>query len=304
MSARKQVLATILVTIALAAGMAESQYEFGTPVNLGPVVNSSANDGSPKISADGLELYFHSNRPGGSGGIDLWVSKRPTKDAAWGASVNLGPTVNSAANEMAPTISADGLELYFVDYQAPRPGGSGKSDIWVTRRQTKSGEWGQPVNLGPVVNSPGEEITPEISFDGLELYFETDRPGGLGSDDLWVSKRATTRSEWTSPVWLGQTINSPGMDHCPNITSGGLTLFYDNTPPGATVGDLMVTSRTTPQGEWGQPVNLGHVASDHWASSISADGLTLYYSAARPGGSGGNDIWQVPITLNGSPVTK
>lgn len=281
-----------------------TQYSFGTPVNLGPKINSEKSEGSPRVSADGLELYFNSGRDGGFGGVDIWVSTRPTTDAEWGEAVNLGPIVNSPANEIAPTISADGLELYFSDYRAHRPGGIGKSDIWVTRRHTKTSEWGEPVNLGPLVNTPADEITPDISADGLELYFETDRPGGLGSDDLWVAKRATKNDDWGSPVWLGESINGVGMDHCPNITSDGLTLFYDYTPPGEKVGNLIVTRRSTLQDKWGEPVDLGCPVSGHFASSISSDGKTLYFASNYPGGVGANDIWQVPIRLNGKPVSK
>ena len=225
------------------------------------------------------------------------MSKRPTKDAPWGQAENLGPAVNSGAAEISPAISADGLELYFADYRAPRPGGVGKSDIWVTTRPTRNAPWGPPVNIGPLANSPAEEITPEISHDGLELYFESDRSGGLGMDDLWVARRATRNDAWGRAVWVGATINAPGNDHCPNLTSDGLTMFYDNTPAGTTVGNLMVTTRATTGSDWGKPANLGHGASDHWASSIAGDGTMLYFASTRPGGSGGNDIWQVPITL-------
>ena len=281
-----------------------AQYSFGSPVNLGPRINSAQADGSPRISADGLELYFNSNRPGGFGGQDIWVATRPTVNVEWGEPVNLGPIVNSSANEIAPTMSADGLELYFADYGAPRPGGVGKSDLWVTRRRTRASAWGEPVNLGTPVNTAAEEITPEISTDGLELYFETDRPGGLGSDDLWVARRATRADDWGAPVWLGKAINGEGMDHCPNITSDGLTLFFDKNAPGENVGDLMVTRRATLRDNWGPPINLGRGLSTHFASSISSDGTTLYFASACPGGSGGNDIWQVPILLNGKPVSK
>ena len=288
----KQLISIILVvTLVLAAEMAKADFIFGTPTNLGPMVNSSANEGSPNISADGLELYFNSNRPGGSGGNDLWVSTRATTDDEWGEAVNLGPLVNSSAAEGGPTISHDGLTLYFHDWGAPRPGGQGKSDLWVTTRATKDDAWGEPVNLGPTINSPEQDGTPVISADGLELYFESDRPGGFGIDDLLVTKRATTQDDWGTPVNLGSTVNSADWEHCANISSDGLTLFFDLGVP----GDLMVTTRATLDDDWGEPVNLGHAESDHYASCISADGATLYFASKRPGGSGGNDIWQVPI---------
>jgi Tol biopolymer transport system component len=286
----------LAAVMALTAAVAQADWVFGTPLNLGPLVNSAGAEGSPEVTADGLELYFNSDRPGGFGNADVWVSKRPTKDAPWGQAENLGPVVNTAGAEISPCISADGLELYFSDYRAPRPGGAGKGDIWVTTRSTRNAPWGPPVNLGPIVNGPGEEVTPEVSHDGLELYFESDRPGGLGLDDLWVARRASTKEAWGRPVWVGATLNAAGNDHCPNLTADGLTLFYDATPVGTTVGDLMVTERATLSSDWGKPVNLGHGPSDHWASSIAADGTVLYFASTRPGGSGGNDIWQVPVT--------
>jgi Tol biopolymer transport system component len=281
----------VILTLALVARVAKAEVIFGTPTNLGPMVNSSANEGSPHISADGLELYFHSDRPGGYGDADIWVSTRATTDDEWGEAVNLGPVVNSSAAEVAPSISTDGLTLYFCDWGAPRPGGQGKSDLWVTTRATKDDAWGEPVNLGPTVNSPEQDGTPVISADGLELYFESDRPGGFGSDDLLVAKRATTQDDWGTPVNPGSTLNSADWEHCPTISSDGLTLFFDLGVP----GDLMVTTRATLGDDWGKPVNLGHAESDHYASCISADGATLYFASKWPGGSGGNDIWQMPI---------
>jgi hypothetical protein len=95
------------------------------------------------------------------------------------------------------------------------------------------------------------------------------------------------------------------MDHCPNITSDGLTLFYDQNVPGEdAVGDLMVTRRAMVRDAWGPPINLGRGLSIHYASSISFDGTMLYYASTAPGGSGGNDVWQVPVYLNGKPVSK
>ncbi|MCP4260056.1 MAG: DUF4440 domain-containing protein [Planctomycetes bacterium] len=273
----------LVLTLALAAEVANADFTFGEPVNLGPTVNTSAGEGSPSISADGLELYW------GIG--DLWVTTRATTEDNWGEPVNLGPIVNSSAAEVAPTISADGLELYFCDWGAPRPGGVGEVDLWVTTRPTKDDEWGEPVNLGPTVNSSAFEGTPEISSDGLELYFESDRPGGYGLDDIYMTTRATTEDDWGEPVNLGPIVNGSLWEHCPTISADGLTLFFDLDIP----GDLMVTRRATKDDDWGEPVNLGHSASGHWASDISADDSTLYFTSDHDGGQGDSDIWQAPI---------
>jgi uncharacterized protein (TIGR02246 family) len=270
----------------------------GTPSNLGPIVNSPSSELTPSISGDGLELYFGSDRPGGYGDSDIWVATRPTTDDKWGEAVNLGPVVNSSAAEGGPTISHDGLTLYFSDFNSPRPGGHGEVDLWVTTRATKDDPWEEPVNLGPTVNSPKNDVDGSISDDGLELYFMSNRSGGYGSYDLWFTTRATTEDDWGTPMNLGPTLNSSNSEHCPSISADGLTLFYDitvKTADGKRIGDLMVTQRATKDDDWGEPVNLGHAASDHFSPSLSADGSTLFFWADRPGGSGEFDIWQVPV---------
>jgi len=154
-------------------------------VNLGPIVNTSADDVDACVSSDGLSLYIESFREGGHGSTDLWVSKRETLSDPWGEPVNLGPTVNTEASEGAPDISVDGRVLFFSDFFGSRPGGQGGSDIWVTMRATTSDPWEEPKNLGPAVNSSANDQGPNISADGSILYFFSTRPGGLGIFDLW-----------------------------------------------------------------------------------------------------------------------
>ena len=151
--------------------------------------------------------------------------------------------------------------------------------------------FGTPTNLGPIVTDPSVNSSPSISADGLELYFSSDRPGGYGLNDIYVTTRATTEDDWGTPVNLGSIVNSSLWEHCPSISADGLALFFDLDIP----GDLMVTRRATKDDDWGEPVNLGHSASDHWASDISADGSTLYFMSDRPGGYGILDLWQAPI---------
>jgi beta-lactamase regulating signal transducer with metallopeptidase domain len=202
---------------------------WGSPVNLGPTVNTSAFEGAPCISADGLELYFVSDRPGGSGDNDLWVTMRKTKDDPWTTLVNLGPTVNSSAAENGPSISADGLSLYFI---SRRPGGLGRTDIWVTTRKTKDDHWEIPVNLGPMVNSSNGEDCPSISTDGLSLYFALNRTGGFGRNDIWVTMRKTKNEPWSTPINLGPTVNTPHNEYDVDISSDGSTLYFVSDRPG------------------------------------------------------------------------
>ena len=155
---------------------------WGTPVKLGPPVNSSSLEVRPIISADGLSLYFASVQAGGYG-VDICVTTRETIDDDWGGPSNLGPTINTPQDELAASMSFDGLLLYF--YSRNRPGGYGGYDIWVSTRQTKDADWGEPMNLGPPVNSSSNDACPYISADGLMLLFNSNRPGGVGGEDIW-----------------------------------------------------------------------------------------------------------------------
>jgi hypothetical protein len=151
------------------------------PVNLGSIVNSSSNEWTQSISADGLELYFSSWRPGGLGDADLWITTRATIEDEWTAPVNLGPTINSSSDDVNPSISTDGLCLFFFSV---RPGGYGSRDIWVTTRASRDDDWREPVNLGPPVNTSSMDQGASFSPDGSALFFCSNRPGGHGTLDL------------------------------------------------------------------------------------------------------------------------
>lgn len=150
-----------------------------TPSNLGSPPNSSARESQPAVIASPTRLYFSSNRPGGYGGYDIWVS---TYSGGWQAPVNLGPGVNTAANEYGPTVTADGLKMYFG---SDRAGGYGDYDIYVATYT--GGSWGNVQNLGLPVNSAAMDAHPFVTGDGQFLYFASNRAGGYGGWDIWYS---------------------------------------------------------------------------------------------------------------------
>jgi len=280
-----------------------ADFTFGRPVNLGPNINSSSVEIDPSISADGLELFFESRRPGGHGPADIYVSRRASKDDPWGPCTNIGAPVNTAHYAQAPSISADGLTLFFSAYN--RPGGYGSDDLWVTTRKTKDDPWEEPVNLGATVNTSTYDWMPSISADGLVLFFMSGRAGGFGGNDLWFTSRATKNDPWGSPVNLGAPINSSLNEAFPDISADGRMLFFSDhmlgpfRPGGCGGQDIWVTTRATTNDPWGEPMNLGPVInSSDWEFSpnISADGSTLYFSSGPPvGGDNNCDIWQAPI---------
>jgi len=297
---KKTILLVLALLTAPATNIVNADFTFGTPVNLGPAINTSDEEAEPSISADGLELFFCGSRPGGSGNWDIWIATRATTDVDWGEPVNLGPSVNSSANDLQATISADGLELYFA---SKRSDGFGTYDAWVTRRETKGDDWDPPVNLGPPFNTSSKDFA-TISANGLELYITSDCTGSFGSTDLWVSTRATTEDDWGNPVNLGPIVNSPYSEGRPKISADGLVLFFsDGTtnqrPDGFGDSDIWMTMRKTRGAAWSEPVNLGSAVNTPYidrGASPSADGSILYFCSNRPGGMGEVlDLWQVSI---------
>ncbi len=210
---------------------------WGPPENLGPAINSPAREQSPKISTDGLSLYFNSNRSGnyttGAWG-DIWVTRRITVSAPWGTPVNLGPVINSPAHVFGPSISSDGLSLFFG---AEFTGGLGNDDIWISTRATPESPWQQPMNLGPMVNSSAHDGGPSISADGLVLFFSgygmaPHRSGGYGNADIWMTRRSSVSDSWGGAVNLGPTMNTSSYDFFPCIAADGSTLYFMSDRPG------------------------------------------------------------------------
>jgi hypothetical protein len=172
-------------------------------------------------------------------------------------------------------------------------------DIWVTTRATTNDDWGEPGNLGQTVNSSYHDFFSSISTDGLELFFNSSRPGGQGDWDVWVTTRATISDPWGIPVNLGPPVNSSYLEQTPTILADGLVLFFSSNRPGGFGGtDLWVATRATVSEPWAEAVNLGppvNTSAGDAAANISRDGSTLYFCSTRSGGLGGWDIWQVRV---------
>ena len=224
---------------------------WGSPTNLGPNVNTSFAERSPALSRDGHYLFFATNRPGGFGAFDIWVSRRDDKhdDFGWQPPVNLGAGVNSAAADFGPVWLENrktGIPLLF--FSSSRPGGTGGIDIYTSERLL-NGSFGPAFQISEL-NTPQNDFRPAIRRDGRELFFDSDRPGpvgvvGIGRRDLWMSTRETVSGTWSIPENLGPIVNSEFNDTLPALSSDGRTLILTSDRPGGFGGsDLYVSSRT------------------------------------------------------------
>jgi hypothetical protein len=207
------------------------------------------------------------------------------------------PNVNNVQADGNPSISTDGRELFFG---SNRPGGNGNSDIWVAMRETTEDDWGEPVNLGSNVNSPYEERYPNVSANGLSLYFTSSRHGGFGGTDIWVTTRKTTSDPWEQPVNLGSTVNKSGDEWESFISTNELALYFTcDWPGGSGSFDIWVTTRQMKEDPWAPAENLGptvNSSSGDGAPCISGDGLTLFFCSSWPSSPYVLDFYDLYIT--------
>lgn len=193
------------------------------PRNAGVVINSPGDDAGPFLSADGKTLLFHSNRDGGGGDFDLYVSQRDSTDQAWQTPEPLGTSLNTAAADCFPRMSADGLTLLFC---STRDGGQGRRDMYQANRSSMDESWGEPTPMEALLNTEYDDGPAWLSPDGLSLWFSSDRPGGQGKYDIWRSQRASVSDSWDVPVNL-RPINSSGDQRHPTASADGEVIVID-----------------------------------------------------------------------------
>jgi Tol biopolymer transport system component len=199
--------------------------------------------------------------------------------------------------DIDPFISPDGSRLYFSSIRPVRGRERADSDIWVVSR--KGSGWGEPKHLGPVVNSPADELYPSVDANGV-LYFASERPGGFGGWDIYRSRVVDGKRRPAQN--LGAAINGELWDFNPYITPDGRTLLFTglNHPDGFGLGDLYSSTRRG--GEWQRRKNLGdrvNTPLDEYHPSLSPDQETLYfvqhsYEPWVPG-----DIYRFPVRALG-----
>ncbi|MCB0712060.1 MAG: PD40 domain-containing protein [Ignavibacteriae bacterium] len=177
----------------------EEEGEWESPLNAGSNWNYDDNEGAIAIAADGKTIVIATDGRDGYGDTDLFIAELE------GDSVknvrNLGKNVNSRYWDSQPSITGDGKTIYFA---STRPGGYGGVDIWVTHNV--DGVWSRAIPLDSTINTVDNERSPFVIQNGTSLFFSSDRPGGFGKEDFWVSY--LTLGDWQKPLNLGGEINS------------------------------------------------------------------------------------------------
>ena len=173
-------------------------------------INGSEWDSQPSVTCDGQYLYFTSNREGGQGGADLWMSSK-NPDGSWSEATNLGPDINTEGDEEAPYISNDGNTLFFTSTGHP---GQGSGDLFIARKTNN--EWTPPENLDYPFNSPGKEIGFFLHADGKTAYFSSARVGGKGGLDIYSVELPEKYRPDPTILLEGQVVNQVSNEPVPS----------------------------------------------------------------------------------------
>lgn len=240
------------------------------PQKLSENINTPGPEYLPSLTADGTFLVYTAIIDGQE---DFYFSEKINGDWQKGQPIT---AINTFLNEGGQNISADGKLLVFTACQ--RRDGLGSCDIYFSELQNT--KWTKPRNIGAPINSGAWESQPSLAADGKALFFASDRKGGAGGRDIWVSYRKPDGT-WGTPQNLGNTINTPGEEQTPFIHPDGETLYFmSDGHPGMGGTDLFL-ARKNVDGTWGTPQNLGYpinTAANEGALVVSLDGTTAYFA--------------------------
>jgi outer membrane protein OmpA-like peptidoglycan-associated protein len=265
-----------------------------------PALNTPDAEMFPGISADENKLYF--TRRMNSSDEDFFVSEKDTC-GGWLTGKNLGSPPNTPNQEAAQMISADGHYLFYMQCENRSENGweQGGCDLYMS--YTGDSVWSAPQSFGATINTPAFEGMPCLSPDNRELYFVTDRPGGYGGLDIWVSR--FENGLWQAPRNLGPSINSAGNETAPFLHIDNKTLYFSsNGRPGLGGADLYI-SRRTGDSSWSNAINMGYPinsTADESSMSINVGGTRLYLSSDRKGVAGNFDLYETKLPEQLKPV--
>lgn len=226
------------------------------PVPLSDTINRFYINAYPVLTADQQTLiYYKTDGASRTDDGDIMISAK--KNGRWMPPVSISDKINTQFDEGTCTMSADGKVLVFSSCN--RPDGLGSCDLYISYRN--GDEWSKPVNMGPTVNTSAWDSEASLSADGKTLYFASERKGGVGQEDIWMT-RQNDKGEWMQAVNAGKTVNTPGREVSPFIHADGQTLYFcSNHHPGMGQFDIFVTSRQ--DSSWSAPRNLGYPINTH-----------------------------------------
>jgi len=274
--------------------------------NIGPPVNSEFDEYVPVLSGDESVLIFTYKGPKSTGGLmdanfqhdpegeyyeDIFISYKVGEK--WTEPQSIGENINTKGHDASIALSSDGQKL-FIFKSTPQD----KGDIYMS---TLEGEvWNKPVKLNSNVNTPAWEGSVSMSADEQTLYFASERPGGLGGRDIYMSKREPN-GDWGTAVNLGPTINTKYDDDAPYIHPDGRTLFFSSKGHNS-LGGYDIFHSIMKNGDWTEPENMGapvNTTEDDIYYVLTPDGETGYYSSNRKEGYGRQDIYVITPGLKG-----
>ncbi len=243
---------------------------------LSDTVNAFVMQYFPVLTADQQQLIFTRRLGGGGNDDEDLVVSRKTPQGRWSEPQSISPNINSQLNEGTCTISADGRKLIFTSCIGRK--GFGSCDLYESVRI--GDQWTQPRNLGPNVNSAEWESQPSLSADGRTLYFVSDRRGGVGRRDIWVS-HLDEGGQWTRARNVGKPVNTPYDEISPFIHVNNRVLYFaSNGLVGFGGYDIFFSEKDT-SGHWVDPRNIGSPINNHedqFSLFITSDGRKGYYS--------------------------
>ncbi|MCC9167465.1 OmpA family protein [Pontibacter harenae] len=271
-------------TVAYAIEAMRSPIEFKSEI-LPETVNRFFQQYFPSITADGKQLIFTARKGADrSQDEDIYISGQV--NGIWQAPVSISSNINTPANEGAASISGDGKTLVFTSCN--RPDGNGDCDLYISYRT--GNDWSKPQNIGSSVNSRYWDSQPALSADGRTLYFTSNRGGGLGKEDIWITHQ-NDDGTWQKPSNAGAPINSAGKDMAPFLHASGSTLYFVSDGHVGLGGlDVFMAVKGEDQ-KWSEPQNMGYplnTFNHETALFITPDSKTGYYS--RQGETGADRI--------------
>jgi len=262
--------------------------------NLGEAINSKYEEYTPFVTADESKLFFTSRREGttgnkideGSGQFfeDIYYSEKVNE--TWNRAANADPRVNTNAHDAICGIFPDGQTLIVFK------GDVNFGDLFYIRYD--NGVWGNLIDFGPNINTDDHESSACISSDGKKLYFVSDKPGGIGGRDIYVSSFDDSTKIWGPSKNLGPEINSIYDEEGVFLHPDNKTLFFASNG-NLSMGGYDILKSEMLNGHWTTPVNLGipiNTPDDDVFVSVSGNGKNIYFSSTREEGFGGKDIYK------------